>query len=362
MVVEHIINLVVSLAVFVFLFINFIKHHKEDRVKRVIWYFLLIGCLYFIIAIFSFIWSFSILEYIETDFLFIYTLIILLQSFFLFIILYQVMYNRKLFYFLISYIVIFFLVLLLGILYMNYFIVASFLFMLLTFIGLVMTKQNYRVPGYFGIIYCIVSIFLHALFFLNIGCLCYFNVVSNFLFFIFVFYFFRKLEECPPEIVVKKGSRKKNYFIVFLSHFVFMLVLINFIFVGTIVLHEFGHLAVSNFYDCEYGKIVYEGGFPRTEIVCSDPNQDNSFLLVSGLLFPFIIAILLLIVGGKFLREIALLLIGFNLVISFKDFTDLGMHDNIIMFFIILGIFLAIAGIILLARSKTEEYIYSLTG
>jgi len=358
--IVFLVNFIISLAIFLYVSLNVYKHFRDERVKKVIWYFLLIGFLYLIISIFSFLWFFEILTYVESDFLFIYSLLILLQSLFLFILVYYITNNKRFFYILISYILLFFLVLLLGISFMNYFILASFLFMLFLFIGMVMINEDFRKTGYFGIVYSVVSIICHVLFFLDVGCLCYFNLVSNLFMAVFIWFFLKNLEKSPLSLDKIDVGGKKSYTLVFLSHFVFMLVLINFVFVGTVVLHEFVHLTVSSFYGCEYGKIVYEGNFPRTEILCSGGAPANPLIIASGLLFPSVLAFVLLFIGGKFLREIGLLMLGFNLVVSYRDFSDLGLSDNLIMFFLILGIFLSVAGIMFLARSKTEEYIYSI--
>lgn len=353
-------NVVVAIGIFVYLIFNFIKHHKDERVKHIIFYFILIAGLYFIIGFFSFSWFFDIFGYVELDYLFILALIYLLQSLFLFMVVYHVSKNKKFVYLAISYVLIFFLVFLLGVNFMNYFIIASFLFLLLLFIGLIFREPGFKESGWWGVTYSVVSIILHFLFFFDVSCLCLFNFISNVLFFIFVYYFLKNLEESPPEPLVKK-EKGKHYFLIFLSHFIFMIVLINFVFIGTVVLHEFGHLSVGGFYGCEYGKIVYESGFPRTEILCGENVSNMNMIIASALLLPIIVGIVLIFVGGRFLREIALLMIGFNLVISSRDLSDMGFAQNLIVFFVILGVFIAVAGIIYLARSKTEEYIYSIS-
>jgi len=352
-------NFAVSMCIVLLLSIKFLKHYRNHQLSKPVKYLFFIGGLYLIIAVFSFLWFFNVLNYVKEDFLFIYSLIVLIQTMFFFIIAYIISQNKKLFYFLIFYLIIFFFVLLLGIHFMALFLVASFLFTLLVFIGLILTKDEFRKSAYFGILYSSFSVFFYVLYFLNIGSCCIYSFLSGVFLFVFLLFFMKNLEENPPSLEEKQEG-KRHYFFIFLSHFVFMLVLINFVFIGTIVLHEFGHLGMSSFYDCEAGKIVYEDNFPKTEILCSDL-VDNRFVLLGGLILPLLVSLLLILVGGKFLKEIGLLMAGFNLVVSYQDFLDLGISDNLIMFFIIFGIFLAIAGIVLLARSKTEEYMYSLS-
>ncbi len=72
---------------------------------------------------------------------------------------------------------------------------------------------------------------------------------------------------------------------------------------------------------------------------------------------PAVIAVLLLIVGGIFIKDMAILIIGFNLIFSYRDFIELGISENIVMTSVIFGTLFIIGGIMMLAKSRTEDYI-----
>jgi hypothetical protein len=57
------------------------------------------------------------------------------------------------------------------------------------------------------------------------------------------------------------------------------------------------------------------------------------------------------------MKHISILITGFNLVVLYEDFVGLGLSNNIIIFFILSGIIILVTGIMLLAKSSTEEYV-----
>jgi hypothetical protein len=193
----------------------------------------------------------------------------------------------------------------------------------------------------------------------NYGNILLFTFISSTTFLIFLIYFLNHLKIHPPQIT-KNPEKKENYFLTFVKYFIFIIILTNFVFIGTIGIHEFGHFSVSKLYDCEYRHIVIQEQTAFTELLCQNL-PTNFYVLLGGILLPFFVAFLLFISGGKFIKEIAILMTGFNLLASYKDLSDLGLSDNIILTSIILGILTLILGIALLAKSKTEEYpiIYS---
>jgi hypothetical protein len=118
--------------------------------------------------------------------------------------------------------------------------------------------------------------------------------------------------------------------------------------------HEFGHLLTSSQSDCKEAKIVYElNGLPHTEIKCDDTSMKNRWIL-GGILFPFIIALLLFISGGKSIKELALQIVGFNMIISYLDLISLNLSEAIATFALVLGIILAVFSLALLVKSRVE--------
>jgi hypothetical protein len=305
---------------------------------------------------FSFLWFFDFLKYRANDFEFIYSLAILVQSLLLFIIIYLFSGNKKLFYFLFFYLMVFLSFFYNAFNFLYLFLITSFLLTLLFFIGLLYKSDFYKKISYLGIIYSFVSLFLFFLLLFNIGEAYTFSLFSNFLFFILTIQILEILSKNPPlHKNYSSYGRTDSYFVTFFRYFIFILILTNFVFIATIAIHEFGHFTVAGFYDCEYKRIVYEKNFPHTEVLCRELTNRN-WVTLGGLLSPFLISLFLLIVGGKFIKDISLLIIGFNLIASNKDLLDLGFSENLVMASIIAGILFLIFGIVMLARSRTEEY------
>jgi len=136
--------------------------------------------------------------------------------------------------------------------------------------------------------------------------------------------------------------------------------LTNFVFIGVLAIHEGGHFFISKLApDCELQRIVYEGNLPHTEILCNNYTNTNK-IIFGGIFLPIIISLLLFFGGGTFMKEISLLIIGFDILVSYKDFLDLGFSQNISTFFSIFGGVIILLAIGILAKSRTteEEFIH----
>jgi hypothetical protein len=137
--------------------------------------------------------------------------------------------------------------------------------------------------------------------------------------------------------------------------------LTNFIFIGVLAIHEGGHFTISKLSpDCDLEKIVYEGNLPRTEILCGNSSNSMDKIILGGIFLPIIVALLLFFGGGTFMKEISLLILGFDILISYKDFIDLGFSQGISTFFSIFGGIIILLAIGILAKSRTteEEFIH----
>ncbi len=349
------INFVITFAIFLATTINFFKHYRKKKISKIINYFSIIGFFYVLISVLLFIWSvFDFITYAPNDFLLLYSLTILFQTLIIFKVIGILTDNKKLSYFLFLYFIALFS--LYSALFSIYYLILliSFLLLLISFLSFSSSLPDYKKSANFGIFYSSVSTLLLVFVYFNIKLISIFSLISNFLFLLFVISFFKNLKEFPPETKEKK-QRKENYALIFLKYFIFIIVLTNFVFLGTLSLHEFGHFSVSKIYNCDEIKIVYEGNLPYTELLCQ--NQDSAFLgILGGITLPIIIAIILFIIGGKFIKEISLLILGFNFILSYHDFTDLNFSDNLVFFSLILGVLFLVIGIVLLAKSRTEDY------
>src|SRR3989339_777509 len=269
-------NFIISLGIFIFLSVKSFLFYKTKDYHQISFYFFVIGLLYLFLSLFSFVWFFGFLNYSPEDFLFLY----------------------------------------------------SFLLIFLFFMDLIFRDDNYQALGYFGMFYSILGLSFETLLIFQIGNVYLLNLLLNLVFCFFIFIFIKDLQKIP--LVSKEDLNKgpRPPFLVILGHLFFIIIFVNFIFIGTIGIHEFGHFSISKFYNCDYRKIVYEDDFFHTEVLC-DGKIDNSFVLLGGILAPFLLAILLFFIGGKFMKEMAFLLSGFNFLAIAKDLQDFGLSQNL---------------------------------
>lgn len=348
------INFIISFGIAIFLFWNFWKRHKIPELKKPFNLFLLIGLLYLALSTFSFFWAFNIFQYELRDFLLIKSLMVLLQTVFLFNLIYIFRNNRKIFYFFFCYLGVLSAGLI-GVSIPQILLICSFIITILLFI-LLIPIRGFEKISWLGILYAsifliiqILSLFFEKVYFFG-------TLISNILFFVLIFIFVKNVENFPLEFFQRPiRYRKKYYFLDFLRYFIFIIILTNFIFIGTITIHEAGHLLTSRAFDCGFGRIIYEGGLPHTEILCGGDFNALSKVILGGMFLPLFIAILFFFAGGTFIKEVGMLILGFDFMISYKDFLDLGLSSNIGIFFSVIGAIFVLVAIALLAKSRTTE-------
>ncbi|MFA5857118.1 MAG: hypothetical protein WC867_07175 [Candidatus Pacearchaeota archaeon] len=351
----YLINSIVTLIIFFILLKGYFIDKAKKHIQRVVNVLFGISLIYFILFLYSSLWYFEILEYSLEDFLLINTLMNVIQTLLLFRIVYLLNQNKNLFYLLFFYVIGLLSVFSSIINFYNIFLIISYLLTLALLlvlgasIGIVKKSSNY------GIAYSCISLILllFSMYFPNLIFL--FSIFSNILFLLFIYNFIKILDKCP---VVYHDSRykKKHYIFIFLRYLTFVITITNLVFIGTLAVHEFGHFSVAKLYGCEYSKIIYESDMPYTETFCKMDSKNN--LLFGGIFLPFLIGFILFIVGGLVIRDISLLIIGFNLIVSTKDFIELGLTENIILISIIAGVLFLITGIVMLAKSRTEDYMH----
>ena len=120
-------------------------------------------------------------------------------------------------------------------------------------------------------------------------------------------------------IIIHSGKFYKEPSVIFdfVKYFVFIFILVNFVFISTVVVHELGHFGSARFFDCSYSRIVYESGLPHTELLCgSDDSFNHAMTVIIGILTPIVISFFFFFSGGTFMRELGILIIGFGLMLS----------------------------------------------
>ncbi len=351
------INVIFSFAISFIIALGFFRFHKDKFLSKIIYYVSPITFFYLLIALSSFLWFFSFFEFSPGDFLILYSIIIFLQSLLFLKVISLISRNRKLFYFLLFYAIPFISFFYSGAIFFNSLIVISLLLCFLFFIDLTFRSDLYDKLGYLGMFYSLLGIIFQVFSLFFPDKLFLFSIFSEALLFIFFYLFLRDLSINPPVAERKLVFKKKPYLFSVLGHMVFIIVLANLIFVGTIALHEFGHFSVAKLLGCEAGKIVYENGYFHTEVLCKDDSK-TIYVLLGGILIPFIFAVILFFSGARFMRDISILIAGFNLLSISRDFSELGFSKNLILISIFFGILILLLGVIILSKSKVEGDIY----
>lgn len=343
-------------SIFLLVLVRFLKYHEDKSVAKISQSLFAIGLIQLIFAALSFLWAFNILKYSPADFLIIYSICIIIQTILLFRINYIFVPHVRIIYLFISYII-------LSTLTFIIFnsptlsLILSFLISLLLFIEFTFRDDIYAKVGFIGIIYSTTSLIILIIYFLKIIDI-YFITFSSIVLFCFISTLFSDFKKYPISQATVANKREKPYFLVLLSHLIFIITFINFILLGTIAIHEFGHYGMSKVYDCEYGKIVYEDDLFHTEFLCQDSSSTLGAAL-GGILLPMVIALLLFFIGGRLMKEIAILIIGFNLIAISRDLILINLSENIATLSILSGVILSIVGIFLLAKTRSAEIIYS---
>ena len=348
------INGIIYFLVFILMISNFLKHYNNRRIHKIVHSISSFAISSFILAIMFFFWSF-LLDYSVKDYLLIFSVAVVFQSIMMFRTIYVFDKNKKLFYLLFLYLFSLFSVIFTSLNFSHVLLSISFLLFMIISLNFSSRFPAYRKVGFFGIFYSSISLFCQLLVLFNKIDLLYFSIVSNILLLGFLAIFLREIKKNPPILKEQNICRKESLAFSFLKYFVFVITLVNFIFLGTIGVHELGHLFASRFYDCDYRRIVYEENLPRTEVLCKDIGT-TKFMLLGGVVFPLAIALIILLIGGSFIREIAVLAMGFNFLFSYRDLIDFGLSESIAFVLGILGVILVIIGIALLARARIEEF------
>lgn len=355
------INTALILAIFGILVFGFFKHYKKENINRVTNWLSLISLGYFILFLFSILWLGGFLNYNPLDFNFIYSFVILFQTLLFFKVYHSLKKQKTNFYLFIFYLIslalasfAFF-----SILYMPiFFLIISFLIILIILVNFALLSEISNRAVYAGIFYAGVSLILSFLLFFNIGEPFLFNLISNLFFIYFIFLFLKDIgkRNIPYE---QKGFYKKESFIfLFIRYFVFVIVLINIVLISTIGVHELSHVLMAKSYGCEARTILYENGqYPYSEIIC-DNLSGKIPIALSGPLIPIAIALLLFIFGGTFMKPVSFLIIGFNLLASYKDFQGVGISNNIVIASSIIGVIFLFSGLVLLVKLRIKNNFY----
>lgn len=348
-------NFIVTLCISIFLIYNFFMFGKQFPHKKIFFLFFLLGTIFFLFSILLFLWSFNLVEYAYADCILINAIIVFFESVLFFIAIYSTRKNKKLFYLLFMYVIVFLSIFVGN--FANLLLFSSLLLTMVLFI-LIINYENFHLSSRLGIFYASLSLFLQLSSLFQESFYPAILLVCNISFSVFIFFFMSEFKKIPISSRGEKSIKLSggNFFLDFLRYFIFIIILTNFIFIGTLAVHEGGHFVSSKFVsNCGFERIVYEGGLPHTEILCGDSPESMNLIILGGIIFPILVALLLFFGGGVFIRKIAFMITGFNILVSYQDFIDFGLSQNISLFFSIIGAVIIVLTIAVLAKSRTTE-------
>ncbi len=338
-----------TLIIFITIIYFIIKEIKTNSLNRKETPLIILALIYLVFTIILTLWTFNFFVFNISDFQIVFSAILLAQTICLLSIIVEIYQNKKVFYTLIPFALLIPLIIIAP-QFIHLMIPLSFLVTLSIFLATTTVHEN---PTRYLIFYTSISLFLYLFSTLWQNITQIFGLVSNILFLLFLISFLKFLQHYVGQnLILTKFP--ESPLIYFLKHFIFIIIITNFIFIGTISLHEFGHLATSSKSNCGETKIVYElRSLPHTEIKCKDTSQKN-FWTLGGILLPLIIATFLFFSGGKFVKEISLQIIGFNMIISYLDLISLNLSKAIATTILISGITLIVFSLALLVKSRVE--------
>ncbi|HDK42619.1 MAG TPA: hypothetical protein ENG87_04515, partial [Candidatus Pacearchaeota archaeon] len=310
------INLAITFLISFLFVLGFYRYHKDEKVKKIIYPFSSIFFAYLALFIISVLWFFDITAYTPKDFNLIYSFVLFIQTLILFRIVYLINQEKNLFYLLFAYIVTLLLAYLSSYLSLFFSLTSFFLILVLSFI-LIRISDSYKNAAYAGGIYACVSLILGFLLLLGFGEPFLYGTISNFFFLFFVYFFLKNI--CSKPLTHKESSniiQKESNLMLFVRYFLFIIVLTNLVLISTIGIHELSHVATARIYDCESRTIVYENGnYPYSEIIC-DNLTGKIIISLAGVITPILLGLFLFVLGGRFIKAISFLMVGFNIIAS----------------------------------------------
>lgn len=332
-------------------------YFSRSRAKEIKDWFGIISLANIIYSAVFMLWFLGAISFSSGDAGIIIAFTTVIESVIMFIFIYRVIGHKGLYYLLFLYLAS--LIFLIFFSFILFFIVLSNIFVFSIFLYFISLTKSLKREGYCIFIYFILSfVWAISLILFNNAVLLHFLPRIAFLF--FLYFLLLDLRGLKTE---QKKVRKENNFSIFLRHLIFVITIANLLFISTVGVHEAGHIISAKYFGCERIRtIVYEesgGGIgiaPYTEVFCSD-NYYQEFIILAGIFLPLIVSILLLVIGKIFVRKLAFLMLGFSLLISYRDLQEMQLSSSIIITILLSGAAILIAAIVYLAKIDRDEVI-----
>ncbi|MBW2975366.1 hypothetical protein KY366_06625 [Candidatus Woesearchaeota archaeon] len=322
------------------------------------------GIFYMISTFMNLAWSFGLLSPEKNDFILIEGCFNAVKAVLLLVIVYKLVNNRNLLYFLFIFILS---SIALPFYSINTFFLlisaTSYLLILIISMDLIFFSNYYlKKAGYMALVYSIISSLF--LVFISLGrepsSMLWF-IPNTAMFGVFLLFYY-DIRHCGIAVKAKKIKRI-NISVLFIKFLIFIISMNAFIFLSTLSVHELGHTLAAQYYGCEKGKaVIYDiMDRPHTEIVCKGYYNDV-LITLGGVALTVAVGLIFLMTGGKFTTIISCLIFGFSLLISYGDLRDLGVSTNIIAVITFISLLLIIKGVIELSLNyiKQQSSFYSM--
>ncbi len=337
------------LAIMAVSFYAFLMWREEQSADRVTKYFGMFGGLFSLVAIINFLWTFAFITPLPKDAMFINGLFSVIASVLTLAIVYHLTLNKHLLYLLIL-----FGLTLLALPYSlsNFFtlvlFVSNLLFLIVSLDVLIVKRYHIQLVGLAGTIYSLLSLgFTVFLFFgYDYSQLWWFIPNLALAIMILLLHFDKKYYIQLTSRVT--GSRKPHvkkaiFGLNFIRYTLYIMAVTAFTFVATVSVHELGHSLAAYYYGCEHTQIIYDlKSAPYTEISCASASGTSTFLItLMGLVFTLVSSLIFYFAESKFTTKLAALMLGFSLMIFYRDFQDIGASESMATL-LLLGSFLIV--------------------
>jgi hypothetical protein len=134
----------------------------------------------------------------------------------------------------------------------------------------------------------------------------------------------------------------------------FVIGLSIFLMLGTLGVHELGHSLGAKVMSCAY-TTSFGVGHAVTHVAC-ESGSGLLFITLSGLIMTLLISLLMYFMGHDFAKRLALMILGFSLLISVDDFTSIGLPKSIFVALVFVSAILLGYGLMLIVKNYEKEY------
>jgi hypothetical protein len=296
------------------------------------------GIVFFFYSLINIIWSFGTINPYKSDFIFIGGVFNVAIASLVLVIIYNLVRDKNLLYLLFLFL-------------FNVFAMPSninMFFSILSFVSFSiiaiasfdlfrLSKKPMSQAGMFSLLFSLSSILILIIFKNNLSAITWF--IPNILLFIVFFLLVEDIEKWgSKQKMPKKQRREVSYPFLFAKFVVFISLITMFAILSTVVLHEVGHALAGQYYGCERNKaVIYDiSDLPHTEMLCRGYHNET-IITLSGIFLPIIIALIFLLTGTAFTKNLSYMIFGFSMVIPSLDLKSIGFSDSRIFIIIISG-------------------------